>query len=228
MSRALRVLLSLVAVVGVASVAQAQNCVGAPAFSVGMVRLAGTVDFADSLKTYGGDLSIGRDKGFYLHGNLSHSKLNDFDGSSNQGGGSIGYQVAIDPSWQFCPFVGVNAQSGSVIGASPSPNSPWNNFDVYAGGSLGWVAANSGDTQVIPAVGLALANRHSTSKIVQLGTSAATRTDNFGYATGAIGFVFNKRWTITPNVNIPFKEDDGKTTYGVSLSLNFNTPNWKR
>jgi hypothetical protein len=220
MPRASRVLLPLVAVVALTSTARAQNCLGAPSFAVGMARVSGFVSIADSLKTYGGDLALGRDKGFFIEGGGSHSKLNNSDQSSNQGGGRIGYQIAIDPMWQLCPYAGVTAGSGSAAGDHPTV--PLNSVDVFGGGSLGWLAYSSGGMQVIPSVGAAAVRRSMTNKIVPAGQSAATSTDNFAMFTGAIGFVFNSNWTITPNVQIPAKEVNSSVTYGISLSVNFN------
>jgi hypothetical protein len=219
MPRALRVLLSLVAVVVLTSTARAQNCLGAPSFAVGMARLSGYISIADSLKTYGGDLALGREKGFFIEGGGSHSKLNDRDNSSNQGGGRIGYQMSMD-QWHFCPYAGVNVQSGSATGDHPS--GPLNTTDVFGGGSLGWVLTSSGDMQIIPAIGAAVVRRSMTAKLVPSGSTAATSTDNFGVVTAAVGFVFHKTWTITPNVQIPASEINSSVTYGISLSVNFN------
>lgn len=220
MPRALRVLFSLVAVVALSSTARAQNCLGAPSFAVGMARLTGSISIADSLKTYGGDIALGREKGFFIQGGGSHSKLNDTDHSSNQGGGRIGYQMAIDPTWQFCPFAGLTAGTGSATGDHPS--APVNSIDVYGGGSLGWLASSSADMQIIPAVGAAVVHRSTKAKLVPAGQSAATGTDNFGVVTAAVGFVFHKTWTITPNVQIPASEEHSSVIYGISLSVNFN------
>jgi hypothetical protein len=206
--------------VAVASTAQAQACVGAPSFSAGAARLGANVVFGDHVKTYGGQLTLGTWNGFFVSGDYAHAKQDSTDGSSNAGGGSVGYEYKVSDNVMFCPMAAVHAQTGSVVGNTPS--APMNTVDWNLGGSLGWVAAQSGGMEVIPAVGAFFASRSMKAIIATQGQSNPTTTDGYGLFTGAIGFVFNKAWTLTPSVQVPVSQDNGKTSFGIGLSYNFS------
>ncbi len=225
MTRFLRFACVGVAVAGLASVGNAQICAGTPSFSVGGGRLGGNAMFSDNSKTYGGQLALGTQKALFATGSFSHAEDNNSDGSSNAYGGALGYQFELSPgqSVQLCPMVGVTAQEGSLIGNVPVLL-PKNTLDISVGASVGWVASNSDDMQVIPAVGAAIVARSYKDKIVYSGQGNPSTTDSFGLLTGTIGFVFNKRCTISPIVQIPVSESNGKVSYGVAVSYNFSLP----
>jgi hypothetical protein len=210
---------------GLASVANAQVCVGAPSFSVGGARVGGHALIADQSKTYGGQLALGEHKGLFLDGAFSHAKDDNSDGSSNAFSGGVGYEINTGGpnSMQLCPMVGVTGQEGSLIGNQPVA-APQNTLDWNFGASLGWVASSSSSVEVIPAVGAALVARSYKAKIVNAGAGNPSTTDSFGLITGTIGFVFNKRCTISPVVIIPVSLDNGKASYGVNVSYNFSLP----
>jgi len=227
MSRALRSAFVGVALAGLASVAGAQVCVSTPSFSAGSARLGGSaISEQDHSGAYAAQLALGTWNDFFAVGNYTHTKNNSGDGQSNGGGAAVGYVYQMGGANQvsFCPMVGVQAQKGSTVGRIPFNNHPQNTLDVSAGGSLGWVAASSEDLQVIPSIGLFAVHRSYKSTIVMQGTSAPTTTDDFGMFTGTIGFVFDKAWTLSPLVQVPLSETDGKVAYGLSLSYNFNLP----
>ncbi|HVA58222.1 MAG: hypothetical protein WBQ26_13425 [Gemmatimonadaceae bacterium] len=226
MSRLFRTAIVGLAVAGLASVANAQVCVGTPSFSTGSARVGGSVLIGDQSKAYGGQLALGTYHNFFAVGNYSHAKDDNSDGSSNAGGGSLGYEWAVGggSSVEICPIVGVTAQSGSLVGMTPYPNLPQNTLDLNFGGSLGWTASESSSMSVIPAIGASLVARSFKSKIVTQGAANPTTSESFGLVTATIGFVFNKRCTISPMVQVPVSETNGKTSYGVAVSYNFNLP----
>lgn len=227
MSRMSRFVLAGLAVVGLASVANAQVCVGTPSFSTGSARVGGTAVIGQNAKAYGAQLALGEHRGWFVSGNWAYTK-NDTSagGSSNSGGGSIGYDYALnaEKTVAICPMVGVEAQEGSVVGLTPMPNNPQNTLDLSFGGALGWVASQSESMEVIPSIGAAVVVRSYKNKIVVQGTPQTTTNDNFGLVSATIGFVFNKRCTISPLVQIPVSENNGKVAYGVAVSYNFNLP----
>jgi len=226
MSRMFRFALIGLAMAGVASVANAQACVGMPSFSVGSARVGGNMLIGDNAKSYGAEAALGSHNGLFVVGNYSHAKDDNSDGSSNGGGATLGYEYTMNAEnhVQFCPMVGVNVQTGSLVGLTPMPNDPQNTLDWHVGGSLGWTASESSSMSVIPAIGAAFVGRSYKSKIVTLGQANPTTTDSFGLVTASIGFVFNKRCTIAPMVQVPVSELNGKTAYGVAVSYNFNLP----
>lgn len=229
MSRMSRFALAGLAVVGLASAANAQVCVGTPSFSTGSARLGGNALIGQNAKAYGVQLALGEHRGWFVSGNWSYAK-NDTSagGSSNAGGGAIGYDYALnaEKTVAICPMVGVQAQEGSVVGLTPMPNNPQNTLDVNVGGALGWVASQSESMEVIPSVAAAYVARSYKAKIVQQGLPTPSTTDNFGLISATVGFVFNKRCTISPMVQIPVSETNGKVAYGVAASYNFNLPGW--
>ncbi len=226
MSRMLRTAVAGLAMAGMASVAGAQVCVGTPSFSTGSVRIGGNAIIGNDSKAYGGQLALGTYHNFFATGNYSYAKDDNTDGSSNAGGGALGYAWSLGGgnSVELCPIVGVQAQAGSLVGMTPFPNNPQNTLDVNLGGSLGWVASESSDLSVVPAIGAFLVARSYKAKIVTEGAANPTTSDSFGMLTATIGFVFNKRCTISPMVQVPVSEDNGKTSYGVAVSYNFNLP----
>lgn len=212
---------------GLASTGHAQVCMGTPSFSTGSVRIGGSALISSDSKAYGAQGAIGTWKNWSISGAFAHAKLDSTDGSSNMGGGAVSYQYDMSGSTvQLCPTVGVYAQEGSLVGEVPFPNNPQNTLDVHVGGSLGWVASSSSSMEVIPAVSAAWVARSHKNKIVQQGVNNPTTTDNFGLFTGTIGFVFNKRCTISPIVTVPVSEENGKASFGVGVSYNFNPPGW--
>ncbi|HUX34188.1 MAG TPA: hypothetical protein VMV51_10000 [Gemmatimonadaceae bacterium] len=226
MSRVFRFALVGLAMAGVASVANAQACVGMPSFSVGSARVGGNMLIGDNAKSYGAEAALGSHNGLFVVGNYSHAKDDNSDGSSNAGGATLGYEYTVNAEnqVQFCPMVGVNVQTGSLVGLTPMPNHPQNTLDWHVGGSLGWTASESSSMSVIPAIGAAFVGRSYKAKIVTQGAANPSTTDSFGLVTASIGFVFNKRCTIAPMVQVPVSELNGKTAYGVAVSYNFNLP----
>jgi len=227
MSRVFRFAFVGLAVAGLGSVANAQVCAGTPSFSVGSARLGASMLIGDNAKAYGVQGALGAHKGWFLSGDYSHAKDDNSDGSSNAGGATIGYEWSVNTtkSVEFCPMVGVQAQNGSLIGLHPTaPNDPQNTLDWHFGGALGWVATQSGDMMVIPSIGAAIVARSYKSTIVMQGQPNPNTTETFGQVTGAIGFVLKTQWTISPMVQVPLSETNGKTAYGVAVSYNFNLP----
>ncbi len=225
MSRLFRTAVVGLAVAGLASVANAQVCVGTPSFSTGSARVGGNVLIGDHSKAYGAQLALGTYHDFFAVGNYSHAIDNDTsDYSSNAGGGALGYVWTLDSdnSVQLCPMIGVTAQAGSLVGMTSVGNNPQNTLDWNFGGSLGWMASESSSMSVIPAIGASLVARSYKAKIVTQGAPNPTTSESFGLVTATIGFVFNKRCTISPMVQIPLSETNGKTSYGVAVSYNFD------
>jgi hypothetical protein len=226
MSRMFRFALIGLAVAGGASMANAQVCAGTPSFSAGSARVGGNVLIGQNAKAYGASLALGEHRGWFVTGHWNYTKDDHTVGSANAGGGAIAYDWALNPekTVAICPMVGVNVQEGSVVGLTPMANSPQNTLEFNFGGALGWVAAKSGTMEVIPSVGAALVARSYKAKIVQQGQPVPTNNDSFGLLSATIGFVFNSRCTISPLVQIPVSENNGKAAYGVAVSYNFNLP----
>ena len=211
---------------GLASVGNAQVCMGTPSFSTGSVRVGGNAMFSSDSKAYGAEAALGTYNGWFVTGNFAHAKDNNSQGSSNAGGGALSYEYKMNDAnhVELCPTVGVYAQSGSLVGEVPFVDAPQNTLDLHFGASLGWVASSSESMEVIPAVGAALVARSYHSKIVTAGLPNPNTTESFGLITGTIGFVFNKRCTISPMVQLPVSATTGKASYGVAVSYNFNPP----
>ncbi len=221
-----RFALAGLAVVGLASVANAQVCVGTPSFSTGSARVGGTAVIGQNAKAYGAQLALGEHRGWFVSGNWNYAKDDHTNGSANAGGAAVGYDYALNPAKTvaLCPMVGVEVQEGSVVGLNPMANSPQNTLDLNFGGALGWVASQSESMEVIPSIAAAVVARSYKNKIVVQGTPQTTTNDTFGLVSATIGFVFNKRCTISPLVQIPLSETNGKVAYGVAVSYNFNLP----
>ncbi len=224
MSRVFRCALVGLAVTGLASMANAQVCVGTPSFSVGSARASGSAMFSSQSDAYGAGLALGAYKGWFVSGAFAHAKVSNSDQSSNFGGGSLGYEWTVNsaPKVEVCPMVGVYTQSGSLVGAIADPysNNPQNSLEVHVGGSVGWVASSSDQLQVIPAIGVAFVSRSYKAKIVQANAPNPTTSQSFGVLDATIGFVFAKRWTLSPMVTFPTSSTYDKPTYGAALSLN--------
>ena len=98
----------MAAVAGLASVGNAQVCMGTPSFSTGSVRIGGNAMISSDSKAYGGNLALGTYKNWSVEGSFSHAKDNNTDGSSNRGGGALSYEWDMTNSTvQICPTVGV-------------------------------------------------------------------------------------------------------------------------
>lgn len=180
--------------------------------------------FSSESNAYGAGLALGSYKGWFASGAFAHAKDKNSQGTSNFGGGSLGYEWSMNntPKVELCPMVGVYAQAGSLVGAIATPyvNQPQNTLEWHIGGSLGWVASSSDQLEVIPAIGVAFVARSYKAKIVQQGASTPTTSQSFGVLNATIGFVVNKVWTISPMVTLPTSSTYDKPTYGAALSLN--------
>ena len=223
MTRFLRFACVGVAVMGLASLANAQVCAGAPSFSVGGTRIGGQALFNSQSSSYGGNLTLGQVNGLFLNGAFSHAKDKNSEGTSNAFNGGIGYEMNVGSSnsMQLCPMFSVTGQEGSLVGTVPVAL-PQNTLDLNFGATLGWVASSSSSMEVIPAVGAAIVARSYKAKIVTLGQPNPSTSNTFGLITGTIGFVFNKRCTISPVIQIPTSQTYGKPSYGVNVSYAFN------
>lgn len=204
--------------------ADAQTCSGLASFAHGPWQVFGTAGFADNVKSFGGGLSFGG-TGAFGQVNLGTASYDNVDGSSLLYGGGAGYQIPLGQKRlaHLCPTASIGLASGP------------NNVDVFGDGSLvldlsetdlsfgvslGVLASQSPQTQIIPTGSLSFVSATLKASDDVSGASDS-QTETFGLLGLGIGFVFNQVVTVRPSVSIPFGLDGASTTFAATFSVNF-------
>lgn len=204
--------------------AAAQACTGYASFAEGSFQAGASGTFNDNGKTFGGGLAYGGVGPFgqFVVGTTSYD---DMEGSTFSVGGGAGYQFKLDNKdiVQLCPLASVAFGSGpndiDVFGDG-SFVADLSETDFAIGLSLGVIAANSGETQVIPNASLSFAS--ATVKVKdQVSGASDSETESYGRFGLGIGFVVSRVVTLQPGVSIPFGLDGASTSFNASVSVNF-------
>lgn len=209
------------------SSAAAQLCTGSAPFTSGSFQAGVSAAFNDNTTTLGGGLGLGGTGPFgqVVIGTTSYDEL---DGSTFTVGGGAGYQFKLDSRGfaHLCPTASV------AFGSGP------NDLDVFGDGSMvldlgetdfsiglsfGVVAANSGNTQIVPTASLSFAS--ATVKVEdQVSGASDSQTETFGRLGLGVGFVVSHSVTLQPGVTIPFGLEGASTTFLAGVGINFGKP----
>ena len=198
----------------------AQTCTGTASFGSGPMRIGASVDFAEDVRQYGGQLAVGRAGGPFATLSIGRFDIEDIDEFGKAYAGEIGYGVDLGPteSLELCPVLGstyntikVNIPGNSVTDITSRA--------LSGGFMLGSVASTSPTLSIVPAAGIFYV--HERAKIDSNIFLDEEATEDYGVITLAAGFVFNQRVTVRPNIAIPVGLDDADPTFGVGFAFNF-------
>lgn len=198
----------------------AQRCLGAAAFADGGLRGAATVSHVGKEHSNGVELSVGRDRGLFASGDVTHSWYKGASLSSTKYGGSVGYQVRLGSRVHVCPTLDVSATNASWnVGGT---HLDYGNTTLGVSAAIAAVAWSSPRFDVVPAARLSYFTYAARAQSARLGiereSTGSGRLGSLGLSTGLI---FRKVITVQPFMAIPLGYTGGATTYGVSFGISF-------
>jgi hypothetical protein len=221
MRRSLVVSLALLAIVRAPAVAQ--TCQGLASYSAGQMQVAGSAQFGEFSKTWGGSFSYGVPSGVYGGLDLSTESFDDDGGSSLGIGAHAGYQMKLGRTGKvnLCPVASLALGMGPDDEAADLNGSQTH---VRFGLALGTEMGSTPRMRIIPTAGLGL----QYSKLKQEDTSPGGTTDEFSETVGiarlGVGFVFNQQISVRPTIDIPLGSDiSNDPAFGLTVGYNFGS-----
>jgi opacity protein-like surface antigen len=221
MRRSLMVPLALLAIVK--SPAAAQTCQGMASFSHGQLQVAGSAQFPEAAKVWGGSLTYGMPSGLYAGADISNTSIDNDGGSSLGVGAHAGYQMKLGRTQKLalCPVANLALGMGPDDDAADINSSQTSaNFGFALGTEMGATQ----QMRIIPTAGLGL--QYSKFKVEDTSPGGQTfeASETYGLARLGVGFVFNQQISVRPTVDIPVGSDlQNDPTFGVSVGYNFGS-----
>lgn len=173
-----------------------------------------SLEFSKSAHTFTGLVTGGSDN-FFVNGAFGRTSYDGFDSGSTNFGATLGAQLKAggDKKFEVCPTF--------TIGRSMGPNNDafdleYSSLRTSPGVSMGFVASQSGQTEIVPTLGFTLEHSRNT---VDDGFDKFTDGTTYGSIGLGVGFVFNKKFSAQPAVYIPVGLDEGEVVYQVIATL---------
>jgi hypothetical protein len=213
--------LALLAIVK--SPAAAQTCQGMASFSHGQLQVAGSAQFPEAAKVWGGSLTYGMPSGLYAGADISNTSIDNDGGSSLGIGAHAGYQMKLGRTQKLalCPVANLALGMGPDNDAADINSSQTSaNFGFALGTEMGATQ----QMRIIPTAGLGL--QYSKFKVEDTSPGGQTfeASETYGLARLGVGFVFNQQISVRPTVDIPVGSDlQNDPTFGVSVGYNFGS-----
>lgn len=200
----------------VATPSFAQLCSGNPSFRDGPYQAGVGASFTDGIRTVGGTFAAG---GESLFGGAGVSAVNYTGLDVRTAGVSafVGSEFAADSRNRVlvCPVASLAFLAGPDTGPVDRSSAT-----VQAGGNVGVIATQSGDTMVVPYFGLALLYQRVRTEI---GGAESSASDTGAIADIGVGFIFNRMVGITPSLSIPFSAGASDAIFSIRFSFNFGS-----
>jgi hypothetical protein len=199
-----------------------QTCRGAaPIDRQRPVALGGGFSKGDGLTSVPGTLVAGSDSAF---GGVvvTHTAIDDTPLSSTLVGGEVGGQLPLagGRTAMLCPIVGLGYQRGPT-NIDVIPTFYFKSWQLLAGGSVGFIAAETGAMQFVPTAGL-FVERNSVKATFDGKTEHLS--DTVGRALLGVGVVFNRRLALVPRANVPLAAPGSDPSFSLVATLNFGRP----
>jgi len=216
------------ALVGAASTAGAQACLGTPSFTAGPVRLDGSFATSDGQTSIGGGVSAGIERGAF--GSIA---INRYSGDDDAGTDAVtgfglqaGYELSLKSakttkvsSWSVCPVA-------SFAQAKQSVSVLDDDFDFTARTFTAGVAAGTA-IAASPKVDIAPFASLSLMRISMSADGPGVFEDIFSDSETGLaldlgaGFIISRIFTVRPAISIPIGFDGADAQFGVSFHMNF-------
>lgn len=198
-----------------AAAAEAQVCEGQPGRAAGNFALGAAFSSGNDASQFSAGIT-GIGKAVYGGASVGSIDYDGFSGSTTTVGGAVGYQLAVGTTGraQLCPVVtatlgfGPNDIAGTGIDASAR--------SFTAGLAWGFRATESADLSMIPTFGASFAR---SSVTFTDGVDDLTESDTYGQLSLGLGFVFARRFGITPAVMIPVGLEGADPMFALSARL---------
>jgi opacity protein-like surface antigen len=222
MRRSLVVSLALAAMVNAPAVAQ--TCQGLASFSAGQMQVAGSAQFPEGGKVWGGSFSYGMPSGIYAGADLSSLSIDNDGGSSLGIGAHAGYQMKLGRTGKLnlCPVANL------ALGMGPDDDDAEINSSstsAHLGLALGTEMGANQQLRIIPTAGLGLQYSKFKQEIGGNGGGAGEfeASDTYGLARVGVGFVFNQQISVRPTIDIPVGLDNSDPSFGLTVGYNFGS-----
>jgi hypothetical protein len=155
-------------------------------------------------------------------GNFEASHINVDDTSLSYAlvSTEVGGQIGVDRGRRvvICPSIGFGYTFGpndvDVLGTSVD----FTAWEVFGGGSVGFIAVQTSALQVIPGFGL-FVNR--TSLKARAEGSSETFDDTSGSAVVGVGIVIRRQLSLSPRVHIPIGVDGADPQFQLLVAVHF-------
>ena len=218
MRRSLVVSLALAAMVNAPAVAQ--TCQGLASFSAGQMQVAGSAQFPEGGKVWGGSFSYGMPSGIYAGADLSSLSIDNDGGSSLGIGAHAGYQMKLGRTGKLslCPVANLALGMGPDDDAAEVNSSSTN---AHFGLALGTEMGANQQLRILPTAGLGLQYTKFSQEVG--GVDQGDVSDTYGLARVGVGFVFNQQISVRPTIDIPVGLDNSDPTFGITVGYNFGS-----
>jgi hypothetical protein len=195
------------------SPANAQTCMGGLSFETARIQAGAGGEFSSNSHGFSAGASAGKN-GYFGQAGVAVTSFSGFDSSEKAVVGAVGAELKLNAQRPIsvCPIVGFAKEWSPPIfgGGSDSRSS----FVYHVGGSVGFVAAKSGQTSIVPVVGLSFDHRSSTENS-SIPLHAFSFSNSFGNVQFGAGIVFNDRFALIPSVIRPFHLDGGELAFSI-------------
>jgi hypothetical protein len=221
MRRSLVVSLALAAMVNAPAVAQ--TCQGLASFTAGQMQVAGSAQFPEGGKIWGGSFTYGMPSGVYGGADLSSLSIDNDGGSSLGIGAHAGYQMKLGRTGKLnlCPVAQLSLGMGPDDDAAEINGSM---TDAQFGLALGTEMGANQQLRILPTAGLGLAYHKEKYEDTGPGGSTIEGSETYALARIGVGFVFNKQISVRPTIDIPVGSDVfNDPTFGITVGYNFGS-----
>jgi len=216
--------LSLAITLGASVSVSAQVCMSRAPFGVGQAHAGGGfASYQSSWKAYSAEAALGSMRRAFGTVGLSHSILDRADATTTLLNGRIGYQrfVSKDEKVQLCPFAGLGYLRGSsTFDVTNSDDQHGVQYELGAAIGNRWTASETLD--LLPSLAIAVSGSHMshTTTIGGAQTTSSSTTRPRELLTGGVGFLMQRRLTITPFATM-YLNSGGSSSVGVIATISF-------
>lgn len=204
----------------------AQACLGAASYKVAPLQLGAGASFTDGSKGAGVMFGLGARQGLFMNAGVSMSSYDGLDGNGKTVSGTLGYDVAVNPSpssgsasstsVSVCPMAAISYTM------FPSFSDGVSDYDIHeldAGGgvALGVTVPASPTVSVIPYGSFSY--YHARATVSATGFGSASTSDSYGVAGLGLGLLLNQRVTLRPSVDIPVGLDGAKPVFNFGVGF---------
>ncbi len=201
-------------ILGTANDAEAQLCIGAPSFQEHKYQLGAGATFTEGAGGVGGTFAAGGES-LFGGGGLALFHFTDVATNSVNLSAFIGADLATSTARRVfvCPLVQFALGSGPDV--DPLDVST---IAVRGGANVGLVVSDNDAMMVVPTLGVGATYQRLTAKF---GGVDQSESNTSGVASVGVGFIFNRRVGITPELSIPFAARGSNVIFSVTLTFNF-------
>jgi hypothetical protein len=195
--------------------ASAQTCLGMPSFSDGPYQVAIGAAFTEGAQGVGGGGALGSDD-IFVGATLAFTNVDAADSTVPSFGANVGATFVLSERERIeaCPLASVSLSGGPDIG-----DLDVSGVSLRAGGRLGIVAAEVGNTEIVPNFGLDIAYDRLTGDLGEIETTIARET--YVILRVGVGFILNKRLGFVPALGVPLGLEGGDPDFSFVVAYNF-------